>query len=330
VSSGLIYAVIVVLWAVVLVPMWLRRHDEATETRSMDRFQGAMHILSRRPASAERPSRADVAGDRREVLIPRRPKTRTVPDGAQAALASPASVAARRRMRVSMVLAALVPFVLILGLVHLVPVWAAAIPLALLVAYLLQVRHTVRAAQAREFVDRRARASAQRAARMAGAVERQSSGVAAGRAGLAVPVPSAVEEFFDAEAPVSAPRVPAQVAAAVAVETAVAAVAVEPGVVEVAVEVGAVEAEDGFYDAVAERVWEPVPVPLPTYVSAPKAPRSVRVIDLTKPGAWTSGRLDPDGVEDTIEVQASIDADAERDPIVTGELLIERRQAVGD
>ena len=46
--SGLIYATIVVLWAAVLVPMWLRRHDDVTESRSVDRFQGAMRTLSRR------------------------------------------------------------------------------------------------------------------------------------------------------------------------------------------------------------------------------------------------------------------------------------------
>jgi hypothetical protein len=39
--------------------------------------------------------------------------------------------------------------------------------------------------------------------------------------------------------------------------------------------------------------WQPQPVPLPTYVTAAKAARRVRTIDLDAPGAWTSGRLDP-------------------------------------
>ena len=93
-------------------------------------------------------------------------------------------------------------------------------------------------------------------------------------------------------------------------------------------------ADPEFYDAVAERAWEPVPVPLPTYVSAPKAPRSVRIIDLSVPGAWTSGRL-ADGAIDEHEEHSADDAAAEqaasgRDPIVTGEVLVERRRAVGD
>jgi hypothetical protein len=37
--------------------------------------------------------------------------------------------------------------------------------------------------------------------------------------------------------------------------------------------------------------WEPVPVPLPTYVTAPVAPRPARRIDLAAPGAWTEGKL---------------------------------------
>ena len=40
--------------------------------------------------------------------------------------------------------------------------------------------------------------------------------------------------------------------------------------------------------------WEPVPVPLPTYLTKPKAPQlATRSIDLSHPGAWTSGRLEP-------------------------------------
>nr|WP_326808308.1 hypothetical protein [Streptomyces sp. NBC_01775] len=36
--------------------------------------------------------------------------------------------------------------------------------------------------------------------------------------------------------------------------------------------------------------WEPVPVPLPTYVSAPVAPRTTRGVDLEAPDAWSSAR----------------------------------------
>ncbi|WP_245981199.1 hypothetical protein [Streptomyces reniochalinae] len=36
--------------------------------------------------------------------------------------------------------------------------------------------------------------------------------------------------------------------------------------------------------------WDPVPVPLPTYVSAPVAPRTTRGVDLEAPDAWSSAR----------------------------------------
>ncbi|KDN83934.1 hypothetical protein KCH_45830 [Kitasatospora cheerisanensis KCTC 2395] len=36
--------------------------------------------------------------------------------------------------------------------------------------------------------------------------------------------------------------------------------------------------------------WEPVPVPLPTYVTAPVAPRVNRGLDLSAPNTWDSGR----------------------------------------
>jgi hypothetical protein len=49
VGSGVIYAVIVALWAVFLVPMWLRRHDSEAEVRQVDRFTRAMGSLRRGP-----------------------------------------------------------------------------------------------------------------------------------------------------------------------------------------------------------------------------------------------------------------------------------------
>jgi hypothetical protein len=318
VSSGLIYAVIVVLWAVVLVPMWLRRHDEATETRSIDRFQGAMHILSRKPGSAgSAVDPGEPAGDARDVAVPARARTKATPDGAAAAPASPAAIAARRRMRVVAILLALTALVLLVSVMHRAPMWAALVPLVVLVGYLLQVRHSIQSARARDHAERRARAAEMRAQRMVGAVERQSRGDVG-----AVYASEVAAELFDAEAP-ARPVAPAAVAPAMAPAGAAPA-AVAPGAASSAV---ADAQAGGFYDAVADDAWQPVPVPVPTYVSAPKAPREVRVIDLTRPGAWTSGRLDD--VDPGPAVQPA-EPEADRDPIVTGELLIERRQAVGD
>jgi hypothetical protein len=57
-------------------------------------------------------------------------------------------------------------------------------------------------------------------------------------------------------------------------------------------------------------LWDPMPVTLPTYVSAPAAERTVRTIDLDSTGVWTSGRTEADAA---IARQAEEDDRARRD-----------------
>src|SRR5437764_3128277 len=58
------------MWAGLLIPMWLRRHEQETEVRSVDRFSTAMRILSRRPTPPP---------DRRYLVMPQRPPAATQP-----------------------------------------------------------------------------------------------------------------------------------------------------------------------------------------------------------------------------------------------------------
>lgn len=44
-------------------------------------------------------------------------------------------------------------------------------------------------------------------------------------------------------------------------------------------------------------VWDPLPVTVPTYVTKPRAGRTVRTIDFAQPGAWTSGHVEGEDVE---------------------------------
>jgi hypothetical protein len=60
VGSGLILLVIVGAWLAVLVPMALRGHESASSLSSVDRFNDAMRVLSRREGG-------------RSVVMPRRP-----------------------------------------------------------------------------------------------------------------------------------------------------------------------------------------------------------------------------------------------------------------
>jgi hypothetical protein len=57
--SSLIVLGIVGIWILVLVPMWLNRHDADSASRSMDTFSTAMRVLSRRGPSRTRFGRAD-------------------------------------------------------------------------------------------------------------------------------------------------------------------------------------------------------------------------------------------------------------------------------
>lgn len=69
-----------------------------------------------------------------------------------------------------------------------------------------------------------------------------------------------------------------------------------------------VELEDGALDeqlviavpvgsTAGETLWDPLPVTLPTYITKPRAGRTVRTIEFGEPGAWTSGHIEGEDVE---------------------------------
>jgi hypothetical protein len=77
----------------------------------------------------------------------------------------------------------------------------------------------------------------------------------------------------------------------------------------------------------SEPSWQPNPLPLPTYVTAPKAVRPIRVIDLTSPGAWTSGRLLEDEVPVLDDTLADEVADAEAlDALLEHDVALDAQQ----
>ena len=72
--------------------------------------------------------------------------------------------------------------------------------------------------------------------------------------------------------------------------------------------------------------WEPKPVPLPTYLTKPKAPQlATRTIDLSVPGAWTSGHAD---AADSTPLPRPVPVPEPVDEDVAD--LPEHRPAVGD
>ncbi len=254
VGSGIIYAVIVVMWAAYFIPRWLKRHEELSESRSVEKFDHAMRILSRK----------DATPDRREVVMPRRPDAprRTLPARtplpAQRTVAArggsrrPASAPVRRRR----ILAGLLLATLVAGLVTPftpVPWW---LPVALLVGTLADVAHL--RAQVR---------STREVTRSREAVRKRVSS----RLGR-----------FDALDRLMAVR--RELAEERAAENARWSAAEEAD--------RRVREEEELRAAEEADRWDPVPVPLPTYVSKPQAPRRAPPIDLTHPGAWGEAHLD--------------------------------------
>lgn len=245
-GAAFIYLALIGMWALVLVPLFLRRHDQAQESRSADRFaraMGSLRLDSRGTASA---------GESRALLMPRRSAaqrraqvTVTGPSPSQ----TPTATAAHRRRRVLAVLGSLLVVWTVLALVlHKVPRVSLLLPVALIVGFLVVARRQV--ALAADLKRRRARRTALTDAARAAHVRYDSSQQLARRGGRAV---EAAPQRRAPEAPVAAP----------AAETV----------------------------APAASSWSAVPTTLPTYVTAPRATRVPRVIDLTTPGSWSGAAM---------------------------------------
>lgn len=284
-SSGLIYAVIVGAWAAYLVPMWLRRQDELNEARPTERFSTAIRLLSGRAGmerryakglrergdEAEPHAQADpdavtetvnsVDADARAVVVP---PTRAEPRSAAAERGDRAErarreqrlqVLARRRRTTALLFLVFTLGAVVAAVGGLRFLWAPALPALLLSTYIVHLR--VQERRRYEFTMDRRRAEA--AARQ----------LKENRPRRREPEPAESTE------PDPAPPVSPQEAGRRAL----------------------VEQTDHaeWVDQQRERdrgpargdSWEPVPVPLPTYVTAPVAPRATGP---AAPDGWSSAR----------------------------------------
>lgn len=217
-GSGLIYAIVIVVWVAYLVPSWLHRQDLGA--RSVHRYQKAMRVVSKGTEAEIVPT----AAEREEM----RALTR------------------RRRMVVLMALASTLLLSTFFAAVGVLAVWIPALPLLASAIYVTNLRRVVvaeRLAAARAMVARRSERDA-----MAPRLDAVSSALRGMPRSPTTIVPDAV-----APIPSTTVRVRSDIAP-------------------------------------TPSVWSPVDVPLPTYVTAPKAVRPSRVIDLTRPGEWTEAQ----------------------------------------
>ncbi|MGZ4490870.1 MAG: divisome protein SepX/GlpR [Nocardioidaceae bacterium] len=307
--SGIIFVVLAVAWAGYLIPKALKHHDEVARTRSVDRFSNAMRVLARREPVNRRDARLVVtparSQDNPRVVAPSRPAAPASTPARSTRSAQPAQpvrtparraaarAAARRRRRILSFLLLCDLVVGVLSSVALVPRWSAAVPAGLTVLYLVlcrtQVRHENQSSWDRELAEaidgeEPAETGARRAARV-DAPYGTPVGVTAARND------QGFEEFSPNEETLTIPAV---------------------------LDVVAVPTVDGG------SLWDPLPMTLPTYVSKPKAKRTVRTIDLNEPGAWTSGRTEADSrlVQDAEAQAAAETAEAES-------AEVEQQRAVG-
>src|SRR4051794_8096007 len=305
VVSAVILAVIVIMWAVVLVPMWLRRHDAATESRSVDRFSTAMRVLSRRPSASP---------DRRYVLMPkrdsgasvhvsgasatRRPPTRQAPAAppsrpqttrtqtrTPSATKARASLAVRRR-RTFLALGGVTFLTFLLAVTGVIG-WPLQLVVDLiLVAFVVHLRPQAKRAAAVARQRRRA------------AVAPAPAGSTYAPVAPAAPVPAFEERATAPMPPMEAP----------------AAAAEQP-------------AATGTDDR-----WEPVPVPRPTYTMKPKAPQRWTYAPpaLPQPEAQPEAQPEPQVAEEPsapVEPAVAVEASAEVSEL---DGILQHRWAVND
>ncbi len=166
--TGLIYVVIIALWAAVLIPIWLRRHDQISEVRSTARFSSAMKSLGSQGqvqfATDSYPLDGRVMdmalppmrSPEREARMPRQTTAR--PIAPQPTAARPAEgldpdyerelvrqAAATRRALVLGALTVILLAALVLAIVGVLPRWAPIVAALPVVAFVLAASMTASA-----------------------------------------------------------------------------------------------------------------------------------------------------------------------------------------
>lgn len=258
-----------IVWAVYLIPKALKQHDEVARTRSVDRFSDDTRVVARREPVSRRDARL-VVNPPRSAPVTASGSTAVrpaVPRGRGDDRRTAGKVAARRRRRILIGLLLLVVTTAVAAYLGHLPRWSPAVPGCLTLMFLLLCR-----TQVRRQGSRRSRIPAARPRPQVAASERVER----------APQPIVVDRDPSGESSVVPASLPQpEVLADRYVEPEPVQHQAEPaGMAMHAPDTGA--------------LWDPVPVTLPTYVTKPKARRTVRTIDLGAAGAWTSGRTPED------------------------------------
>ncbi|MCW2819750.1 MAG: hypothetical protein JWR42_2537 [Marmoricola sp.] len=313
--SPIIFVVLVLAWAVYLIPKALSHHDEVAGDRLEQGHTDKVRILTRARrvtanvtgASAPAASAPEPAASAPEAVVADQvvvetvetsmevssqdvPARRAATTAAAPALPTRASArrAARNRRRVLSVLLATLLLVGGLAVGGVVPVWLVAVPAVLVVGFLALARVSVRRTQA--------------ARDAAGAT--RPTGRPAGR-----PQTSAPRDRADS---LPAPVVRDHESVVVVDDT-------ENALEELTHDQPA-ERREEIESALSEAgsLWDPLPLTLPTYVNKARARRTVRTIELT--GITSSGH---DAADSAVAREAAeqVAADAAAESMATSRVV---------
>jgi hypothetical protein len=365
--SSLIFLAIIAIWAAYLLGHWVRRRDQLATARSIDRFSESMRVLERRtptrPVAAARPTarayvvapvrapasrpagrpltgggRRPPAGLRAAALAARSSRPGLTPGGEVTSSTSHHRItraAARRRARLVLVLGAATAVAWLLAAATAVVWWPAALVSGVLLAVLVQLRRTVRAASS-------APAARSSARRSTGSVRSASPRRSRRSRGLAARVPAPARRprrhQQDARAvlqQLGAMRAGASHRSAAGDETnpvdgaPAAFVPATPDVTPNRPGVGSGHDRAGAarQPADPDGGWQPVPVPPPTYTLKPKARPAVRR-PVAEPGATGAAGSDAPA-RTSAPSHADVPATNQPDPTFDLDEILERRIAAG-
>jgi len=258
VGTGLIVAFVVAIWAAYFVPLVLRRYDEASTSSSLEDLSPLSRVINRPTAQAQE---AETPDPTPAVDEPSADADTTADPGPRPRVTGTAArLAARRRRRTLLTL--LLATAIVGGLVgfRVIPVWSVAIPVGLVLAWLvacrIQVRHERGISSKRDKKSTKATSAAK--------VEDESTVIVSGQVEDVNPGRQHVMESTPLESNALDDQL---VIAAPSIATT------------------------------GDMVWDPLPVTVPTYVTKPRAGRTVRTIDFAQAGAWTSGHVEGEDVE---------------------------------
>lgn len=260
--SGVIFVAVALAWAVYLLPQAIKHHDEAVQTRSVERFSATMRVLVRRGgAGAEGTGSSGQAVE--EVVEPVAAPTPAQLRARRAA----ARRAMQRRRRVLGVLVTLLVIGVVLALTGVIARGYVAAPVVLLGAWLVTCRVMVKGELA-----------AWHQARGVVPVVVPRSTEAPNAASSEADLVAGLEGYDDGGAHLLEANAETGLISAVSAEGATElSRAHTPG--------DPAETRD------PRTLWDPVAVPLPTYVSKDHAAaRELPAFDFDDTGVFSSGR----------------------------------------